>query len=339
MSDDYMLHEAANTEHGGLLYALGTTYQRVDQELLEVTLPAHLMALSPTAPVSTAAEIMLAAGMRQGWDAAWPPAAPPDVEFVAGYIGGGTPHVWSDTEWATALARSSAPWRLPIFVRVPPTTRDPVAEANFSADWADDHGQPKGSLIALDYETAVNAAYLSAFDTQIVKRGYATIVYGSRSFVLQNPKPSGGYWTATWNNVPHLDAGAAMTQYGGDVTLGQPYDLNVASDEAHLWNTTGDDMSAADVKAINDHSDDLYRLVARDSDGRSNLALLNRKLDALAAVVKGEGDQTQEAIASLAALVGAGGVEAQTVADLVIAGVGPAVAKAAADEIHNRLAE
>jgi hypothetical protein len=85
----------------------------------------------------------------------------------------------------------------------------------------------------------VDATYLRAFDRTIVAAGYRTVVYGSRSFVLQNPRPSGGYWTATWNNVPHLDAGAAITQYGSDATLGQPYDLNVVADSTPLWDTRG----------------------------------------------------------------------------------------------------
>src|SRR6266496_3504196 len=176
--------------------------------------------------------------LRKMFDSAFPPASPPQVDAVAGYVGGGTPHIWSDAEWAASMQKSGARYKLPIFVRVPPTPRDPRAEARFCLDWAARHQQPKGTLIALDYETAVDATYLGAFDDVIVAGGYKCIVYGTRRTVLQNPRPSGGYWTATWNNIPHLDAGATITQYGGDTTLGVPYDLNVVADSAPLWGGT-----------------------------------------------------------------------------------------------------
>ena len=176
--------------------------------------------------------------LRTMYDAAFPPGSPPNVDAVAGYIGGGTPHVWTDAEWASQMEKASAQLRLPVFVRgslSAAQSHDPVADADFCADWAEAHGQPHGTLIALDYETTVYAPYLIAFNNRLNQRGYKCIVYGSRSFVMQNPEPSGGYWTATWNNVPHLDAGATITQYGGDTTLGQPWDLNVIADGAPLW--------------------------------------------------------------------------------------------------------
>ncbi len=182
--------------------------------------------------------------LRKMFDSAFPPASPPQVDAVAGYIGGGTPHIWSDAEWAASMQKSGARYKLPIFVRVPPTPRDPRAEARFCLDWAARHQQPKGTLIALDYETAVDATYLGAFDDVIVAGGYKCIVYGTRRTVLQNPRPSGGYWTATWNNIPHLDAGASITQYGGDTTLGQPWDINAVADSAPLWDTQEESMDA-----------------------------------------------------------------------------------------------
>ena len=179
--------------------------------------------------------------MRRMYDAAFPPTSPPNVEAVAGYIGGGTPHIWTDAEWASQMTKASAKYKLPIFVRgslSSAQSHDPVADANWCADWAEAHGQPHGTLIALDYETTIYAPYLNAFDDQLNKRGYKCVVYGSRSFVVQNPEPSGGYWTATWNNVAHLDTGAAITQYGGDTTLGQPWDINVVADSTPLWGGT-----------------------------------------------------------------------------------------------------
>jgi surface antigen len=173
--------------------------------------------------------------LRGMYDAAYPPSVPPKLAVVAGYIGGNTPHVWTDAEWADQMAKSGAKYKLPIFVRS--TGGDPVADATAAVAWALKRGQPKGTLIALDYETRIDATYLNTFDAKVVANGYKTIVYGSRSFVMQNPKPSGGYWTATWDNVFHLDSGATITQYGGD-TQGEPYDLNAVADNAPLWGGT-----------------------------------------------------------------------------------------------------
>ena len=173
--------------------------------------------------------------MRRMWDAAFSPAKPPAWEAVAGYIGGNTPHVWTAAEWAATAAR----FRLPIFVRS--HDGDPTADATFGVAWLRQHGVPKGSTLALDYETRVDAAYLQAFDRVVIDGGWRVMVYGTRSFVLQNPRPSGGYWTAHWTNVPHLcaDPGVAATQYGGDTTLGQPWDASLVADSTPLWDTQG----------------------------------------------------------------------------------------------------
>jgi hypothetical protein len=180
--------------------------------------------------------------MRKMYDAAFPPASPPDVDAVAGYIGGDTPHVWTDAEWARQKAR----YRLPIFVRA--HDGDPVADANAAVAWLRAHNVPKGSTLALDFETRVDAAYLRAFDRVITAADYRTMVYGSLSTVLKNPKPSGGYWAAQWTDVPHLYPGSAATQYASDVMLGKPWDLSLVADSTPLWDTQGDwfDMASVD---------------------------------------------------------------------------------------------
>src|SRR6266498_800236 len=169
--------------------------------------------------------------LRRMFDAAYPPTSPPKWEAVAGYIGGNTPHVWTNAEWAAQPAR----WRLPIFVRS--HDGDPLADAHASIVWLVRHEVPRGVTLALDYETRVDAAYLAAFDRAVTDAGWRVMVYGTRRTVLQNPKPSGGYWDAEWTNVPHLNAGSAATQYGGDTTLGQPYDASLVADSTPLWDT------------------------------------------------------------------------------------------------------
>lgn len=249
---DYMLHEAQDAQPGEYLYAMGHVY-RVEGDGIPRLVDYHQPEVPTTREGGRFAALTVleqVAGLLQGWDAAWPPATPPNTEFVAGYYGGGTPHPWTDQEITDSLRKSTAQFFLPIFVRVPPTVRDPVVEANWFIDKVEAHGQPKGTLVALDYETAVDP-WQERFDAQVVKRGYLMALYGSRSRVVQNKRPSGGYWTATWNNVPHLDTGATITQYGGDVTLGQPYDLNVAALATPFWNTGGDmPLTEADLPII-----------------------------------------------------------------------------------------
>ena len=169
--------------------------------------------------------------MRRMWDAAFPPASPPPWEAVAGYIGGNTPHVWTDAEWARQRQR----WRVPIFTRS--TGGVPAADARHTIDWLTRHRVPKGVVVALDYETRVDAGYLRAFDAAVRRAGWRTMLYGSLSTVLHNPRPSGGYWVAHWTNVPHLYPGSAATQYGGDVTLGKPWDASLVADSTPLWDT------------------------------------------------------------------------------------------------------
>jgi hypothetical protein len=258
--------------------------------------------------------------MRKMYDAAFPPTNPPDVDVAAGYIGGNTPHVWTDSEWAQQKAR----YRLPIFTRS--HDGDALADAKAAVAWMGAHNAPKGCTLALDFETRVDSAYLLAFDGEVMQSCYRTMVYGSRSYVLKNPKPSGGYWDAEWNNIPHLNAGSAATQYGGDTTLGQPYDLSLVADTTPLWDTQGDTLTIDEaVVAINTHSDDLYKLLARASDGRANLTGLNNKLDKLQTTVS------------------TGGVDPATVADAVaqqlLAELGPELAGAVCEEMSARLAQ
>ena len=370
MPADYALREAEDGEAGETFYALGRRYikgvdgvvrphntrpvtvWRQDREIVQVPL------LVPREAV----------GLRQFWDAAFPDGVTVNTEGVAGYIGGGTPNIWTDQAWADSMARSSAQFKLPIFVRVPPTTRDPVVEANFSADWAEAHGQPHGTLIALDYETSTVQSYLAAYDAQIVKRGYLCVVYGSLSTVKTLPAPSGGRWTAHWTNTAHVCPEATMTQYGGD-NAGAAYDIDLALDSPIFWYPGGTDMAITpeDVNSIAVAVGKMFRL-SPDAPmdivqfGQSNnvrafailaqrLADLKSQVSALAQLVLQEGDQsqakldalkleeddTQIKLNQLAEILQSGGLSAQEVADLVVLSLGPAMAKEAADEVYRRM--
>ncbi len=181
--------------------------------------------------------------MRRMFDAAFPPASPPPWEVAAGYIGGNTPHVWTDQEWARQKAR----WRLPIFTRS--IGGDPNADGAAAVRWLRAHGVPPGCCVALDYETRIDAGYLRVFDWIVGQAGYLTMVYGTRRTVLQNPKPSGGYWVAEWNGTPHLYPGSAATQWSGSGPFGGAYDPNLVADSTPLWDTQGD-LAMADAQDI-----------------------------------------------------------------------------------------
>lgn len=113
---------------------------------------------------------------------------------VAGYINGGDPfHVWSKGDWA----RFPKQRKLPILVQSYPSG---AAEGESNAFQAlhdlYNLGVPKGVYIAIDYETAENAAYARAFDGVISWGGYIPLAYGSSSTVFNNPAKF--YWVANY---------------------------------------------------------------------------------------------------------------------------------------------
>ncbi len=202
--------------------------------------------------------------MRRMYDAASPPSSPPAWEVAAGYIGGHTPHVWTDAEWRSQPAR----WRLPIFTRE--QGGDPAADARAVISWMTSHRVPHGVCVALDYETRVDAGYLRAFDAAIVQAGWKVMLYGSESTVLNNPKPSGGYWVAHWTGSPFLRPESAATQWAGDVTLGKPWDANLVADSTPLWDTTGG-LTMADAASLEGQIKTLAAAVAKVSTDISDV--------------------------------------------------------------------
>jgi hypothetical protein len=162
----------------------------------------------------------------------------PDTDIVAFYIGGDTPHVWTDAEIHATYGRNR--YRLPIFVRSNPAGMgEGHLEGGEAVAWMMRHHMPRGTTVALDYEAAIDDPYLEAFDAVVTNAGYKTMLYGSESTVLSNHKPSGGYWVALWNNNPNLPNGWAAHQYASDQMLGKSYDLSVVADWVPLWDMNG----------------------------------------------------------------------------------------------------
>jgi hypothetical protein len=147
------------------------------------------------------------------------------------YIGGNTPHVWASAEVAALKLAPNIRYLVPIFTRSNPGD---AAEARVDAAAALARmqvlGQPKGTVMQLDYETAVDASYAEAFDAAVQAGGYLMELYGSAATVVKNPRPSGGYDEAGWTGRDYAPTDTA-DQF---VDVG-PYDLNDFRSTAPLW--------------------------------------------------------------------------------------------------------
>lgn len=163
------------------------------------------------------------------FDAAYPPATPPNTDGVCIYIGGDTPHVWTQAE----IGRQHARFRLPIWVRSNPGQVNVNADAHAALMRLHEIGCPAGSLVALDVETTVAPSWVHAFYSALHAGGYPIIVYGSQSVVLGNDVPDGWYWGADWTDVAHFARGDVMTQYASF----RAYDLDLAKSTLPFWDT------------------------------------------------------------------------------------------------------
>jgi hypothetical protein len=143
------------------------------------------------------------------YDAAYPPANPPQADGCAGYIGGDTPHVWTADEWAS----QPSSLRLPVFVRSNPPGPGAAADVNAAVAQLKALKAPLGCLVAWDMETSADPSYISQVYTLLWNAGYALIVYGTESDVEGNRNPDGYYWGADWTNTPHLHPGDVITQW------------------------------------------------------------------------------------------------------------------------------
>ena len=160
------------------------------------------------------------------FDASTPPAtAPAGYRAVAGYIGGDTPHVWTDAEWH----RFRGMRKLPIWVRSDPANVDAFAALQRLFEL----NIPRGVTIALDLETAVDFEYVRMFHRVMKWAGFFVWVYGSASTVFDNPHAD-GYWVADYAGkgpfmYPH--AMVKATQYEAGAT----YDSSLVKYWQYYW--------------------------------------------------------------------------------------------------------
>ena len=162
-------------------------------------------------------------------DASSPPVPAANLPVFAFYIGGDTPHVWTDEEIAQLRAR----WAVPIFVRANPAA-DFAADAVSVLGWLHDHGWAHGTTVVIDTESVPMDAYLHGLNALIDAGGYRLMNYESKGPMPSNPLTSGGRWVADWTGVPHMFDGAEATQYASSPMIGFPWDASVIDEGVPL---------------------------------------------------------------------------------------------------------
>lgn len=164
------------------------------------------------------------------FDASVPPtSAPGGYRAVAGYIGGDTPHVWTEAEWK----RFGRLHKLPIWVRSDPADVDPETDAFGALQRLYQLRVPRGITVVIDLETAVNVSYVRRFHSVLRWAGFYVWVYGSASTVFGNPVAE-GYWVSDYAGkgpfmYPHRYVKA--TQYDN----GPHYDSSLVKRWQYDW--------------------------------------------------------------------------------------------------------
>lgn len=166
-------------------------------------------------------------------DNAFPMSSWPAADGFAFYIGGDTPHVWSDSEVATL--KQHYRYLLPIFVRSNPPGPGAVADVSTAVSRLKALGAPQGTLVAWDMEMAADSSYMGQVYGALSAAGFVLIDYGSEAFVFGNRNPDGYYWGADWTNVPHLANGTEITQWASFAA----YDVSEATSALPFWDVKG----------------------------------------------------------------------------------------------------
>ena len=169
-----------------------------------------------------------------GYDAAFPPAEPPPWPICGFYIGGHTPHTWTDAEIADQPAR----WFAPLWVtHSQAMPSDAEADALRIVSWLEAHNVEPSVTVWIDTETWRVGSYLTRLATLLAAHGRHIGNYGSLSVVTLNPVLAGGRWSADWNDLHQLDKAPDIkaTQFADSRMLGHPWDGSVWASTANLW--------------------------------------------------------------------------------------------------------
>ena len=161
------------------------------------------------------------------------------VDIVAFYVGGWTPHVWTQTQ----IDAQTAHWMMPIWVYNPNTPGSSQGHTDGLAAVAamQSVGVSTGTRIVVDMESSIDEPYLSAFRYVIGPAGYHLMVYGGPSTLFQNwPQnaagPGGGWWVADWTGTPYMynHSGVWATQWT-NATNPPSWDRSTTMDLTKLW--------------------------------------------------------------------------------------------------------
>lgn len=174
---------------------------------------------------------------------AWPSVNRPRTDVVLIYIGGDTPHVWTDAEIKEQEGLSD--YGLPCFVRSNPPGPGVAPDLFDCIRWLRAHNVPVGSAVVLDLETAVAPSYVLPFGYGLNQAGYKCLPYGSRATLYRNPQLD-GYFDAHPGDPPEVDPGNVATQY--DYT--GSYDLSEILDSVQLWEFTHPAVHATDTGPV-----------------------------------------------------------------------------------------
>jgi hypothetical protein len=276
-------------------------------------------------------------------DSAWPLPHPRAADVTLVYMGGDTPHPWSPAD----IAAVTTPLLWPCWVRSNPGQVSAAADAANCMAWLAAHKVPKGTAVILDLETAVNAAYVTAFDAALVRAGYTVTKYGSQGFIWRNPKTSGGTFVAAPGVRQMITTGDCVaTQFD----FAGAYDLSWVLDTVPLWDVNGADMPLTDAdvaridalfarhlskaEIVDAHGDTIGGVLAR---ANTQLPAIQSVLDT---VSKNTARQLDPAVFAAAVIsqLAAGGFSAGDIAAHILAGLPADMAQQVVDALAAALA-
>lgn len=160
--------------------------------------------------------------------------AQPDDAVVSGYLYGGDPlHPWADSDWRKFPGRR----KLPILTRSDPANKSEAEDDAFQALRDLYAIGARHCLVALDIETAKDAAYVEKFGHVMNFYDYLVLAYGSQGNIFSVPMLDGRWVAApgkTFADFPRRDDIRAIQN-----VQGEKYDSSILraflSDFGHWW--------------------------------------------------------------------------------------------------------
>jgi len=154
-------------------------------------------------------------------DAAYPPpACPPGIAGVLGYIGGPlVTHTWPTAAWLPFAHVRQFPLYVGDLGRDPAPQASQAVDRMFALGWSPWLGGAARRALIIDLETGADPAWYERFAAVVLRGGYVPVVYGSASTVLGNA--ASDVLVAEWDNMPDIPPGQTIRgiQYKSDVPL------------------------------------------------------------------------------------------------------------------------